>query len=114
MPRVNPIQLLPQCSLLSNDPNVSHEMVISSRNFLVSHLNLTVLVLKCCFDVHVVVGFRGYCPHAKPLLLAGQPQECGVETACPNNYVCHINTAISRSVCCFDPGENIPRDARRA
>lgn len=58
--------------------------------------------LTFCIAVHL--GFRGLCPHSKPMLVKGQPQECGVETACPANFVCHINTQQSKSICCPDPG----------
>lgn len=61
------------------------------------------------------VRFGSFCPHGRPLLIQQEPQTCSVETACPQDYVCHINAQpqISLSVCCPAPASFcfLPRDS---
>jgi hypothetical protein len=51
------------------------------------------------------LGFRGFCPHGKPLIEKGKPQICGIDTACPKDYLCHVTNKESKSICCMDPGK---------
>ncbi|KAK0412611.1 hypothetical protein QR680_006309 [Steinernema hermaphroditum] len=48
-------------------------------------------------------GYKGYCPHGKPLVQKGKIQTCGISTICPRNYLCHVTRKETRSVCCSDP-----------
>uniref|UniRef100_A0A915AR37 BPTI/Kunitz inhibitor domain-containing protein n=1 Tax=Parascaris univalens TaxID=6257 RepID=A0A915AR37_PARUN len=48
-------------------------------------------------------GYRGYCPHGKPLIVNGEISGCGIEIPCPKGYVCHVTRKDSKSVCCPDP-----------
>jgi hypothetical protein len=61
--------------------------------------------------VHITVGFRGLCPHGRPLLLLTVPQVCDVENACPRSYVCNVQSQArdQSGVCCPDPGFTITK-----
>lgn len=48
-------------------------------------------------------GFKGFCPHGKPLLKTGKIVTCGIDTACPMSHVCHVTKKETKSVCCPDP-----------
>uniref|UniRef100_A0AC34RPT1 BPTI/Kunitz inhibitor domain-containing protein n=1 Tax=Panagrolaimus sp. JU765 TaxID=591449 RepID=A0AC34RPT1_9BILA len=48
-------------------------------------------------------GFRGFCPHGKPLIQQGKIVSCGIDKACPKSFVCHVTKKDTKSVCCPDP-----------
>ncbi|EYC41027.1 hypothetical protein Y032_0585g321 [Ancylostoma ceylanicum] len=50
-------------------------------------------------------GYRGYCPHGKPHIVGGVMTQCGIDTSCPVNHVCHVSRRNSRSICCPDPAQ---------
>ncbi|CAI4222553.1 unnamed protein product [Auanema sp. JU1783] len=48
-------------------------------------------------------GYRGYCPHGKPLVSNQTIVTCGIDRACPNGNVCHVSKKNSKTICCPDP-----------
>ena len=50
------------------------------------------------------LGYRGFCPHGKPMVSGGKIESCGIDTNCPSGHVCHVSKRDSKSVCCPDPG----------